>query len=144
MPSNPGNSALGSSLQLLHQTHMVGHKVAEILECAMAWLQNVGSADLAVSEKALYAVSALIRNSHDGQHRFYQEQGPKALVRLLEGDPSRRQLRKIVDLVKDLADAEAFVEVALTYSLSGFVASKSRCQWQRYIIFVEHFTKERR
>lgn len=75
-------------------------------------MQNVASGAAAASEKALYALSTIIRNSHDGQSQFYSSRGLTVLAKLLGGDCSPRQLRGTLDLVTDLSATDASVEVS--------------------------------
>lgn len=75
-------------------------------------LQSVASGAASVSEKALYALSTLIRNNHDGQSQFYSGHGLAVLASLLGRECSPRQLRGALDLVTDLSATEASVEVS--------------------------------
>ncbi|CAN1812944.1 Hsp70 nucleotide exchange factor fes1 [Linum perenne] len=57
--------------------------------------------------KALYAVSALIRNNLVGQDLFYSEAGDKLLLDMLSNSSSGIRLcKKAVSLVSDLAESE--------------------------------------
>ncbi|CAN0911370.1 Hsp70 nucleotide exchange factor fes1 [Linum grandiflorum] len=57
--------------------------------------------------KALYAVSALIRNNLVGQDLFYSEAGDKLLLDMLRNSSSNLRLcKKAVSLVSDLAENE--------------------------------------
>lgn len=76
-------------------------------------LQRVESKSKQVSEKALYAVSSLVRGSQEGQHQFYSGSGVRALRNVLADAPSSSQLQKTLDLITDLTDTHGEVEVSI-------------------------------
>ncbi|CAH9132093.1 unnamed protein product [Cuscuta epithymum] len=57
--------------------------------------------------KALYAISALVRNNLDGQTQFYQEDGDAMLMDIINNSTLDKRLhRKSVSLVADLAESQ--------------------------------------
>ncbi|CAI0545507.1 unnamed protein product [Linum tenue] len=76
------------------------------------------SADEAI--KALYAVSALIRNNVAGQDLFFSEAGDKLLMDVLSNSSSNIRLRrKTVSLVSDLAEGQLENPVREEHSCFG-------------------------
>jgi hypothetical protein len=82
-----------------------------------------------VSEKGLYAISALVSSNHEGQRQFYRAGGVATIRRLLEADISTRQLRRALNLVTDLTDVEGDVEVSSPLPLLNPVIHLTDAQW---------------
>ena len=74
-------------------------------------VQNAGSSSGPVSEKALYALSSLISNNHEGHLQFYNAGGVAAIKHLLANAYSHSQLRKLLNLITNLMDVHGEVEV---------------------------------
>ena len=69
-------------------------------------LQSLRSTSADVVKKALYATATLVRNNHLGQQLFYHGSGVKILESLIAKPFNTPILRKALDLLHDLADAE--------------------------------------
>ena len=69
-------------------------------------LQSLHSTSAEVVKKALYATATLIRNNHLGQQLFYNGNGVTILESLIAKPFNTPILRKALDLLHDLADAE--------------------------------------
>ena len=74
-------------------------------------LQHAAQGTDEASQKALYALSALISSNHEGQHQFYRSKGLTTIQELLALDLSTKQQRKLLNIVTDLTEVEGKVEV---------------------------------
>lgn len=88
-------------------------------------LQRAGNEPKDASEKALYALLALLSSNHEGQQQFYKWDGVKVVHKLLESDPGVKQLRKVLDLVTDLSDTPGGARVSR--SAHGLIACRLSC-----------------
>lgn len=61
--------------------------------------------------KALYALAALIRNSHDGQAQFFATDGVEIVTEMLSRHDAASILRKTLNLLHDIVDSGGYVEV---------------------------------
>lgn len=74
-------------------------------------MQILAATDSERVSKALYAVGALVRNSLSGQEQFFAAKGVEVLTEILGRHDSVPVLRKTLNLLHDLADTEADLEV---------------------------------
>ena len=78
-------------------------------------MQLLQKKDKELVSKAVYALGALIRNSHEGQSQFIAANGGEVLMELLLRHETLPVLRKTLNLIHDLADTEVSAEVYLLH-----------------------------
>jgi len=80
------------------------------------------SEDGAVTAKALYALSTILRGSVPARNTFYRLDGPGLLAALLSGSVQKRVQKKVLTLASDLSLLEREYDIA-SFSSQDFAAS---------------------